>query len=51
MKQRKVNLKKEGYNLEAVSDDQLYFIDNKQKTYVQLTRELQNSIESGEVRV
>ena len=51
MKQRKVTLKIEGYSLDKVDDDQIYFIDNNQRTYVRLTEELQNSLNSGLIRM
>ena len=51
LKQRKVNLKRDGYKLENAAGDQIYFMDIMQSTYVPLTKKLQDDIESGVVRL
>ena len=50
-KQRKVNLKREGYTLDKVSGDQIYFIDHKQETYVPFTKQIEEDLESGVIRI
>ena len=47
---KKVNLRKEGYDLSAI-DDSIYFLDASQKKYVPLDDALYQKIVSGEVRV
>ena len=51
LKQRKVNLKKEGYSLDNTAGNQIYFIDTKQQTYVPMTSKMQQEIDSGVIRV
>ena len=50
-KQRKVNLKKDGYSLANADGDLIYFIDNTKKTFVPLTEKMQKEIETGVIRV
>ncbi|KAK7057005.1 hypothetical protein SK128_012334 [Halocaridina rubra] len=49
-KLKKVKLQEAGFNPNTI-EDKLYFIDNKQKTYVPLDNELYAKIISGEARV
>jgi len=46
---KKTQLVADGFSLDAVSDP-VFVLDKKQKTYVQLTRELQRDILAGSVR-
>nr|CAB3266196.1 very long-chain acyl-CoA synthetase-like [Phallusia mammillata] len=50
LKQRKVLLREEGFNLEIV-DDKIYFLDICKKRYVLLTPEMQDGIKDGTIRV
>nr|CAB3266197.1 very long-chain acyl-CoA synthetase-like [Phallusia mammillata] len=50
LKQRKVALRKEGFNLKVV-DDKIYFLDNDKKLYVPFTAEMQDEIEVGTIRM
>ena len=50
-KQRKVNLRKDGYSLENAGNDKIYFIDHKLKTYVPFTQEMQKNVDNATVRV
>lgn len=50
LKLKKVDLRKEGYSLERVSDP-IFFLHPLLKAYVQLTAELQTEIENGSIRL
>uniref|UniRef100_F6U4H3 Very long-chain fatty acid transport protein n=1 Tax=Ciona intestinalis TaxID=7719 RepID=F6U4H3_CIOIN len=50
-KQRKVNLQKEGFDLEKVSGDKLFYMNIQAKTYSPITPEIQKKIETGEIRL
>ncbi|KAJ8393095.1 hypothetical protein AAFF_G00067780 [Aldrovandia affinis] len=49
-KQMKVKLVEEGFSPDTVSDP-LYFLDEKEKSYVPMTRQIYNSIESKDIKL
>ncbi|KAG8187185.1 hypothetical protein JTE90_020056 [Oedothorax gibbosus] len=49
-KLRKVGIQKEGYNPDEVADP-MFFLDQKQKTYVPLTKDLYSDIVNGVVKL
>lgn len=50
-KQKKVKLVEEGFCLEKMSGDSVYFLDHSQKMYVPLTTALHDGIISHSVRL
>ncbi|MBN3290112.1 S27A2 synthetase, partial [Polypterus senegalus] len=50
LKQLKVKLSKEGFNMDTIRD-QLYFLDDKAKTYVPMTRSIYEAIINKEMRL
>ncbi|KAF5290911.1 hypothetical protein FQR65_LT11493 [Abscondita terminalis] len=49
-KLKKTELQTDGYDLEKVKD-QMYFYDNKSKTYVELTQQLYSDIVAGKISI
>jgi fatty-acyl-CoA synthase len=49
-KHKKVELRKEGAN-PSLTDDEIYYFDNKTKLYVRLTKEIYEQIERGEIKI
>src|SRR5262249_61597213 len=47
LKQRKIDLQREGYDIAATSDDPIYFRDDAARTYVPLTATLLEDILGG----
>ncbi|CAK8689536.1 unnamed protein product [Clavelina lepadiformis] len=50
-KHRKVNLQQEGYDLENIGEDKVYFLDHQVKSYVRFTKTLQKKVENCELRL
>jgi len=50
LKQRKVNLQKEGFDIKKISD-KIFFLDSGAKNYIPVTEELQKGLEDGSIRI
>lgn len=50
-KMRKVDYQKEGFNVDQITDDQVYFFDASSQSYVSFTSTLYEQMKSGKIRV
>lgn len=50
-KMRKVDYQKEGFNLDQITGDQVYFFDATSQSYVSFTPTLHEQLKSGKIRV
>lgn len=49
-KQMKVKLSEEGFDPTTIQDE-MYFLDDRKKTYIPMTEDIYNSINNGQLRL